>query len=121
MEILPEIKENRQELSLSVFLVWSDWILQHNVKEHCQKVEKGSQKNEHMEQLMEAEAVREVWLFQNVKNSADGIGDASCQQQTDGTGRHQAQRFPVEDDCPAHQQVKAGVQRAGSVHPAHLD
>lgn len=57
------IKETRQELSLSGFLVWSDWILQHNVKEHCQKVEKSTQQDKDVEQLMESETVGDVWLL----------------------------------------------------------
>lgn len=74
-----------------------------------------------MEEFMEAKDFADVGLFENIKDSADRVGDAACQQKGDSAAWNHLQGFPVKYDSPAHQEIKPGVEPAWSVHPAEFD
>lgn len=85
--IAREIKKADRR-SMTVCFVPRGTILEDNIEENSEKVEEGAQHDKDMEQLVEAEGFADVWLFQDIKDSADRVGDAACQQKGEGAAWH---------------------------------
>ena len=80
--IAREIKKADRR-SMTVCFVPRGTILENNIEENGEKVEEGTQQDKDMEEFMEAKDFADVGLFENIKDSADRVGDAACQQKGD--------------------------------------
>lgn len=85
--IAREIKKADRR-NMTVCFVPRGTILEDNIEENSEKVEEGAQHDKDMEQLVEAKGFADVGLFQDIKDSADRVGEAACQQKREGTTWH---------------------------------
>ena len=90
-------------------------------KQNKKKMKKGSGKHKDMKQFMKAKSQRKIWLFHNIDDSADRIGNTSQYQQYDRTDWHCENGVKIQNDGPSHQYIKKCGKPSRGVKPTHFN